>query len=194
MKNLIMKMGIKRKEKEYRKYITDHRMKIADAFVEMVTCPALSHLWEDLTFYNELVDRIACHDDSKFSVEEFEPYRKYYYRAKGEVFSIADDSAFERAWEHHWTNNDHHWENRAAAAHKVLTRNDKLAILENVCDWLAMGYRFEDRPYQYYEKVKEEIIEGGLPAQDIKFLEFVINALEEDKENNKNYDYGRKDK
>lgn len=191
IKNLITKIRIKRKEKEYIRYIVDHKNRVMDAFVEVLGCPSLSYLWEDLDFYNDLVDKITCHDDSKFSIAEYDAYRKKFYPIKEE---FCTQEEFDKAWKHHLTLNDHHWESRAAANHKILTREDKLAILENVCDWLAMGYNFGDRPCQYYDKVKEEIISGGLPNQDRKFLEFIINVLEEDKEINPNYDYGRKNK
>ena len=47
----------------------------------------------------------------------------------------------------------------------------QIDILENVCDWLAMGYTFGDRPYQYYEKNKDKI---NLPKKDREFLEKII--------------------
>ena len=46
-----------------------------------------------------------------------------------------------------------------------------LDCLENVLDWMAMGYTFNDRPYQFYEKNKEKI---KLPKAERDFIEKVI--------------------
>ena len=38
-------------------------------------------------------------------------------------------------------------------------------------DWLAVGYTVNDRPYQYYEENKDEII---LPQPEKDFIEKII--------------------
>ena len=182
---ILKKLKIKLKERAYKNYIVAHQMAIHDAFVEMVMCEELRYLWDDQEFYNKMVDRIAAHDNSKFSEEEFEAYRKYFYPIDEKEKSEVKD-AFDKAWQHHLECNDHHWQHRKDSTE--FTEETQLAILENVCDWMAMGYVFGDRPYEYYEEHKEAIT---LPSKDKEFLEFVIYALEKDCES-ANYNYGKR--
>lgn len=164
---------IKINEKKYLKYLNTHRAAVQEALTELVMCSELSYLWEDEEFYNKLVDRIKTHDASKYGLQEFNAYRKYYYPINMKEFDIKE---YQEAWENHWQNNDHHWQNRQD--NTEFTEETKLAILENVCDWLAMGYMYNDRPLEYYCDNMEEII---LPKEDLKFLVYVIKALEKDK-------------
>jgi len=182
---IFKKIKTKIKEKEYLNYITEHKSNVHDALVEMVMCEELAYLWEDENFYNKMIDRIVDHDKSKFEAEEFNAYRKYFYPINEEEKELAKEE-FEKAWQHHLENNDHHWQHRTNAVE--FTEETQLAILENVCDWLAMGYKFDNRPYNYYEKNKKEII---LPEKDKKFLEMVIYALEKNCKA-MTYNYGKR--
>ena len=67
--------------------------------------------------------------------------------------------------------NDHHWQHRQNDEDKELDTETKLACLENVMDWLARGYQFKNRPYQYYENHKDGIT---LPSKQKEFIEYLI--------------------
>ena len=180
MKEIIKKIRIKLKEHEYKKYIEEHRDNIRDAFVEVSTCPDLDWIiTEDISV--KLFERILAHDLSKYSDEEFDAYRRYYHPINIEERENAKED-FDKAWEHHWKNNDHHWQARQNDTE--FTEETELAILENVCDWLAMGYKFHDRPIEYYNKHKKEI---KLPAKQIELLEKILKDLEKTKRNMKEY-------
>jgi hypothetical protein len=175
------KIKIKLKEKEYEKYIYEHRENVRKAFVELTTCPDLDWLiTEDLSY--ELFKRIEKHDLSKYSDEEFDAYRRYYHPISQEEKDNAKKD-YEEAWEHHLTVNDHHWQHRQYMEN-TLTEEIQLACLENICDWLAMGYKFNDRPIQYYNKHKKEI---RLPETQIAFMEKVMNDLEKTKRDMSKY-------
>ena len=177
IKNCIKKIKIWLKEQEYKKYIERHRNNIIDAAYEMMTCPGLSFLFDDVVLCEFFMDRISIHDLSKYEKEEFDAYRKYYYPISLEE-KTENSADFLRALEHHYRTNEHHWEHRVNNINFDPNNiNDVLAVLENVADWLAVGYQFNNRPYQYYEKHKQEI---NLCEKEKKFLERVIYALEED--------------
>lgn len=55
------------------------------------------------------------HDDSKYSVEEYDPYDQYFY-AQNKTWKVCQD--FDRAWLHHIHHNPHHWQ------HWVLIEDD----------------------------------------------------------------------
>ena len=169
--NKIKKWFIKRKKiKEYKNYIHDHKMNILRAFYEFVNCKPLEKIMFDSKILFPLWDRVVKHDESKYSKEEFEPYRKQYHPVDAQEKAL-NTLAFNKAWEHHYQTNDHHWQNRQDWPNVELDIQTKLACLENVIDWLAMGYKFNDRPYQYYEKHKEEI---KLPQKQKDFIEYLI--------------------
>jgi hypothetical protein len=50
--------------------------------------------------------RLVIHDWTKFTPAEWGPYVRHFFPAG----QIAEPAAFDRAWEHHWTRNPHHWQ------------------------------------------------------------------------------------
>lgn len=171
MNRLIYNLVKKRKEKEYIKYTERHKENVENAFIEMVMCPDMQFIpWE---FYHvELYDQVIVHDDSKYSEEEFEAYRRNFYPVNEEEKELNKED-FEKAWKHHYESNRHHWECRQydECPDDKLSKEQMLDCLENVLDWMAMGYTFNDRPYQFYEKNKEKI---KLPTAERNFIEKVI--------------------
>ena len=163
------------KEYQYKKYIEEHKENIKKAFIELSTCPDLDWLiTEDLSC--KLFERIKIHDNSKYSAEEFDAYRWFYYPAN-KLEKAVGNYLFESAWKHHYENNDHHWQCPKRQIEEF-TEEIELACLENICDWLAMGYKFNDRPIHYYNQHKDEIC---LPKKQITFMENVMTDLEKTK-------------
>ena len=160
----------KRKEKAYKKYIFNHKKNIIKAFYEMIECKDLNWILQDTKIIKALWLRILEHDDSKYEKEEFDAYRKNFFPINKEE-KINNLKNFERAWKHHVENNDHHWQHRVSWNDDHFNTNVELACLENIADWLAMGYHFGNRPFEYYEKHKEEI---NLPKKQKEFLEKCI--------------------
>lgn len=165
--NIIKKI----KEKEYIKYIENHKFLIEQAFDEMVMCPDMQWLtWE---FYHvDLYDRIKNHDNSKYEIEEFDAYRKNYYPVNEEEKELNKED-FEKAWKHHYESNRHHWQCRQFDNCKdnKLSKEQILDCLENICDWMAVGYDKGNRPYQFYETIKDKI---KLPKAEQDFMKKVI--------------------
>lgn len=171
MNRILYSILKKQKERQYIKYIEKHQENIKNAFEEMVMCPDMSFIpWE---FYHvDLYEQILKHDNSKYKPEEFDAYRKNFYPVNEEEKELNKDD-FEKAWKHHWESNRHHWECREYdnCEDGKLSRQQTLDCLENVLDWMAMGYQFNDRPYQFYEKNKDKI---KLPQAEKDFIEKVI--------------------
>lgn len=166
----IDKIKTKIKEHQYIKYINEHRENVDKAFYEMVMNPDTDWINWNEKFCAELYDRVKTHDLSKYEPEEFDGYRQYYYPIDDIEYDLCGKNNMEKAWEHHWKNNRHHWQARQNDEN-IMTKEIQLDCLENVLDWMAMGYKFGDRPYQYYEKVKDEI---KLPQAQQDFIERVI--------------------
>lgn len=99
------------------------------------------------------------HDDSKFDVDEYDAYDKYFYGANktSEV-----EKNFNLAWLHHIHNNPHHWQ------HWVLINDDPAEgmivldmphnyIIEMICDWWAFSWANDDlyKIFDWYDERKD---------------------------------------
>lgn len=137
------------KTKEYHKYIKDHISDVKKAFESMISDNVLEGFVDSMEL-NILYADIVSHDASKWSYEEFDGYRKYFYPIDD---SEKDEDEFNRAWEHHYTNNSHHWEfwydNNSK---RFKSGGKKLAYIHMIADWLGMSYKFGGTPWEFYNK------------------------------------------
>ena len=106
--------------------------------------------WNDsVIVLNSLVNK---HDESKYSEEEFEPYRRHFYPTALELQEDEEaqrkaDKDFEAAWKHHYMNNDHHpeyWKYINDKGEHIVDPTDigspmtLLSVMHMFCDWYAM--------------------------------------------------------
>lgn len=168
--SLNIKGKIKKNGKLYKQYIKQHKDNVLKAFDEMNENFIIRQIVSP-ELLDKLYARALIHDDSKYSDEEFDAYRKNFFPINQQE-KENNKKDFDKAWEHHWQNNSHHWQHRQYKQ-SFNKNNDEevLDVLENVLDWMAMGYQFNDRPYQYYNNNKEHII---LNDDERKYLEYII--------------------
>ena len=118
---------------------------------------------------------IKNHDLSKLDKEEFTQYRDNFFPLNEEAKN-ENKADFEKAWEHHKQHNNHHWQSREG---KLFTawgglEGDCLA-LENVMDWIAMAYAFNETPInKYYLENKHK---KQLSVHDEMIIEDVYNIM-----------------
>lgn len=152
-------------QKEYKDYIEAHKERVAE-FASWLkeSCP---DLFEDVDIevFNDL---IAEHDESKFSEEEFEPYAQKWC---GDGKKTPE---YEKAWEHHYMNNEHHpeyWDGEDMPY---------IYILEMICDWgsfsIASGDMKELSDF-YYNKAKEDP-EKNLSEATKEIIEDIISRID----------------
>lgn len=172
MNKLVKKIKTKIKEHNYDKYIERHRENVEKAAWYMIEeCKELNTFFMDEELCYQFLQAISKHDLSKYSLEEYDAYRKFYHPIDDEERNSAQED-YMAAWAHHLAHNNHHWQARSDK--KDFDPNkleDIVPLLENIADWLAMGYEFNDRPYQYYEKNKDKII---LHPKEKTLLEKII--------------------
>jgi len=142
-------------EMAYKVYIDNHRANVKDAYAAHGTKigAILGLSIGDMQTLHTLVE---THDESKFSKEEFEGYRQYFYPAPGET---KDHDAFQKAWEHHYRCNRHHYEGWVVAG--VPTLMDPIYVAEMILDWEAMSRNFGGNPLDWYQKNKDKIVLNG---------------------------------
>jgi hypothetical protein len=172
MNKLVKKIKTKIKEHNYDKYIERHRENVEKAAWYMIEeCKELNTFFMDEELCYQFLQAISKHDLSKYSLEEYDAYRKFYHPIDDEERNSAQED-YMAAWAHHLAHNNHHWQTRSDK--KDFDPNkleDIVPLLENIADWLAMGYEFNDRPYQYYEKNRDKII---LHPKEKALLEKII--------------------
>ena len=142
------------KTKEYLNYIEDHYNSVQKAWKiiqEKCDEKCFPFLYDDFKFFT-LDKQIKEHDLSKLSMPEFVPYRQTFFPVSPEEKEKAKTD-FAMAWEHHKANNDHHWENWT----KDKSMGIELCVAHNVCDWMAMGMKFNDTARDYYDKNKSKM-------------------------------------
>lgn len=148
------------KRTEYRRYIDEHISNVRWAFEKhFLLLLSADDIDDELKeAINKASLAIPYHDQSKYEPEEFEGYRMHFYPTEAEK----KDSSFEKrakqlydaAWEHHHKNNPHHpihWVENGVKKDMPLEY-----IIEMLCDWIAMSYKFGDSTLEWYEKEADE--------------------------------------
>lgn len=151
---------IREKQREYVEYVNEHIGNVQKAWSEVKSKCRTYMVYvmgpQEINFeYIEF--NIKNHDFSKFSKEEFEPYRKNFYPVDDKE-KEENKEDFDKAWIHHYMNNSHHWDYWYSVG-----REDEMPfrdVVEMVCDWQAMGYKFGNTAKDWYEKNKNKIILG----------------------------------
>lgn len=148
---------IERQEEEYRKYINEHIQNVKRAYEEygVIVARTLGLYSKEET---DLLKNINVHDISKFSESEFDGYRQYFYPFPG---MEKDEMKYNKAWLQHIHHNPHHPEHwvlpqDADASKNIILDMPRVYIVEMILDWIAMGYKFNSKVYDWYEKEKDK--------------------------------------
>lgn len=111
---------------------------------------------------------IIWHDNSKIDKDEWKTYACKF--GSKEPLTEEEKEAFNDAVKKHKEKNLHHYESL-----KNYTGSDwKCYIIELVCDYIAMGWEFDNYIFEYYEGVKRKM---NLPPLYKEYLEQVLIAL-----------------
>lgn len=145
---------IKQKENEYRTYIEEHVDNVQKAYnklYKIILKQQIEDDKEDVWMKNGIIKLsryIEYHDNSKYSTEEFNAYRRKFYPINDSEKTEKVERDFQIAWEHHYMLNSHHplyWVKDGVAKNMS---ND--AILEMACDLIAMSMKFGTDPLKWF--------------------------------------------
>jgi len=164
-----LRRSLKTKEElNYLNYIEEHYNNVQKAWLLIQDkCKHFSFITDDWLF-NQLDNDIKNHDLSKLSKNEFSQYRQFFYPANDKE---EDKSLYDKAWEHHKKHNNHHWQTWTKYSNRT---NQELALLHNICDWVAMGFMFEDTAKEYYENNKKGI---KMPQWAIVYMYKIFDCI-----------------
>ena len=168
---------IKKQETAYTEYIDNHRQNVEKAWNKIKSnneCMDLitKYLNTDREAAISLIDDLVKnHDLSKYKEFEFDAYRKEFYPISPEE-KETNKSTFDAAWKHHYHNNLHHW-NWWYETGKMNEMKFPY-VVEMICDWEAMGYKFGNTSKQFYEEKRKEIQLGDMQR---RFAEELMNTI-----------------
>ena len=140
-------------EKKYKEYIDNHKKNVIETWEELKKNKIIyDYILHQSTSKDiiEIIDKnIPNHDNSKYSEEEWEPYRKRFYPVNEEE-QKSSKKEFSKAWDHHKKNNSHHHEHW-----EEINQNDKMPlsdVVEMCCDWISMSKVFGGTALAWYYK------------------------------------------
>ena len=157
--------------KTYLDHVLNHKQMVYLAWIYVAdTLCELNFITE--TDFIGIDSKVNIHDDSKLKMDEFVPYAKRFNGPKPKDPIVKAD--FKSAVRLHKTRNLHHYE--ALKSYKC--ENWKQYAVELVCDYIAMGWEFDNYICEYFEKVKGEL-KNDLPEEYYSFIESIINIIPE---------------
>lgn len=162
------------KSEEYKEYIDKHIANVKKAFEQYGE--EIAKLCD--VSYDLLAKNIEVHDQSKYSDEEFDGYRKYFYPAWFEEKNKESNKEdMNRAFKHHAQVNAHHpefWIVLSPSGEPIATEMSRIAVAEMLLDWKAME-RNDSTIKDYYETraYKDHMFHPGT----IELIDRVIPTL-----------------
>lgn len=153
----------------YLKHVLNHKKLVYTAWLYIGdTLYELGFIDEnDMIAINNLITR---HDDSKLQRDEFCPYAKRFYGPKPKDLDVKAN--FKSAVRLHKGRNLHHYE----ALKSYKGNNWKHYAIELICDYIAMGWEFNDYICEYFETAKEGL-KNELPEPYYIFIERIIRII-----------------
>ena len=88
------------------------------------------------------------HDNSKFRPSEFFAYAEKFFSGDYAYKYFEVEGNFEIAWLHHEHRNGHHWGYWVNSKGRPL-QMPRRYIVEMICDWKAMGHRYNDTAQEF---------------------------------------------
>lgn len=205
-----------KKTKEYLNYIDEHIRNVKSAYNNLFRSFKEEDANEIGIPYNNMQSAkrmcniiLDSHDESKYEDEEFYGYRNKYYMTDKEqkkydndrAYSKEVDENYEKAWEHHYKNNQHHpdywlWVDydptgndstvKGRYIHRETPRSEAIemplyAVLEMLCDWEAMSMKFNNKLSDWYANNADDEKKKLNPnTKDLvdKFIEWIKNHKE----------------
>jgi hypothetical protein len=156
--------------REYLNYLEEHIGNVSRAWKELQEkCKDMRFISDDFVFFG-IDAHIKSHDLSKLGEYELAQYRRKFFPVDKE---IQEPEEIAGAFQHHYDNNSHHWQNWTKSIEKTPYDHECHCVCM-VVDWMAMGYKFSDTAQAYYEKNKDNI---ELPEWAVNFIYEIFTRL-----------------
>ena len=155
--------------KEYLNHILEHKKLVYIAWIYIVDTLCKYNFINESDI-NKIHVNILNHDNSKLLYDEFIPYAKRFNGHKKNNHIVK--TKFKDAVKLHKERNLHHFE----ALKKYCGKDWKYYAIELICDYIAMGWEFNDFICEYFNKVKDNL-KNELPKEYYKYIEDIISVI-----------------
>ena len=156
---------------DYLKHVLRHKELVYAAWLYL--CDTLCELgFINESDMNDIYDLIIAHDDSKLQRKEFFPYTERFNGPRPKNPYVK--SRFKEAVQLHKDSNLHHYE--SLKSYKGADWRNY--AVELICDYIAMGWEFDNYVCEYFERVKDEL-KNELPEEYYNYIESIIKIIPE---------------
>jgi len=153
---------------KYKEYVSEHISNVKQVWTDLINLSEFNRF--DYVFeldnknlfiskgdFSIISMNIAGHDCSKYAQEELWGYSQWFYP---ENEANKNKEIFNYAWNHHQKENSHHWQYWIMWKHDgcIALNMPFYEVIEMLCDWTAMSYKFGDYPSDFYNKNKKEML------------------------------------
>lgn len=161
----------KKKETEYKKYVDRHIKCVKAAWDTMKNrktiigfCCSESQTSQSV-FIPTMDMLMLSHDNSKYGIDEWEPYRQWYYPIN-DMEKQSAKAEYERALIHHYACNMHHpeyWINK-------MNSMTMTAVVEMCCDWIGVSMVKGGTALEFYNKHFDKRKLGTTQKEWVEFI------------------------
>lgn len=158
----------------YLDYLERHITFVKEAWeLVQVACIDMEFMG-DKTLHGWIEKEIYMHDISKFSDDEFGPYRRRFYPAN-EVEKILPHNMVDMAISHHIRINDHHIENWTKARY-TFEKEWMVHCVHMLVDWIAMDLGSEKNidAREFFQRMQKE---HQLTEEVVNFIQDVLDRV-----------------
>ena len=154
----------------YCDYIDRHLSNVEKSWSTLQeACKGMRFIYDDYV-WGSIDEEVKRHDLSKFSAQEFIQYQQCFVPVEG-----AEKRKLGDAWEHHKSENDHHWQTWASREYGNPYAKE-VHCVHMVIDWMAMGLEFGNTAESYYRDNESSI---EIPDWAREFLGEIFDCLSE---------------
>lgn len=156
----------------YLDYLKEHYENVQKAWKEIQEkCIDMDIV--SLTAYRNAIDEeVKIHDMSKLSEDEFVQYQEKHYPADFEKSKEGIRVKYMLAYTHHKVYNFHHYSYHYKT--NKIKSTWKIHCVHMIIDWMAMGYRFGDTAYDFYQNAGKHM---KLPSDAVVLIDQMFQRL-----------------
>lgn len=142
--------------------------------------------------YRMVLAEVKYHDKSKYGEFEFDQYRRHFYPSEEDLQTYTKeqiDDDFEKAWIHHYNNNEHHpefWhaevtESKFPEKRKLYFKMSNTAFLEMLLDWIGVSITFKSNVLDWWNNDKGGKFEKRLMLdnEDMDTISSIFKSMPE---------------
>ena len=171
---------------EYNSYLKQHCENVVKAYQWLATnCPDLIPDGS----YDDFLRTFLRHDESKYTLVEYEPYDDYFYLKKNNR-SYEVQNEFNKAFLHHLHVNPHHWQHWVLIQdynedhQQIIFDMPYRCVIEMICDWWSFSWASGDLTeiFSWYDKNKKGILLSVATRTKVEnILDRIKKVLEKNK-------------